>query len=185
VVPPPDTEASLDRAHLHALGLDRGPSRGPADAPVTIVMFTDSMCPFCGNVLGSIDQLWDEYPGKLLLIVKQFPVHAEAQLAAEAAYAADAQGAFWPMHDAMLANQDDLSEGALVGYARQLGLDVAQFRAALDAHTFAPAVTADEAAAKQADIVATPSFLINGRRVTGALPLADLRATIDAALADR
>src|ERR1043166_9803718 len=67
-------------------------------------LYTDMLCPHCGNALGPIDQLWEEYPGKLRLVVKQLPVHAAAVLPAEAAFAADAQNKFWELHDLMLAH---------------------------------------------------------------------------------
>jgi RNA polymerase sigma factor (sigma-70 family) len=184
VVPEPDAVPSVSAARIHQLGLDAGPSRGPATAPVTLVVFTDAKCKFCGDVLGTIDQLWDEYPGKLKLVVKQFPVHDSAKLAAEASLAAEAQGKFWELHDAMMAHQDDLSRDALISYAQNVGLDVATFTAALDQHRYAAAVKADQAAGQAIEVKGTPAFLINGRLFGGARPIEDFRATIDAALAD-
>ncbi|HEU5059271.1 MAG TPA: sigma-70 family RNA polymerase sigma factor, partial [Kofleriaceae bacterium] len=83
-----ESEPAIDAATIKRLALDRGPSRGPKDAPVTIIVFTDFQCGFCGTVLGTIDELWDDYPDQLRLVVKQFPVHTTAVLAAEAALAA-------------------------------------------------------------------------------------------------
>lgn len=181
-----DEEAlpDIDRATIDRLRLHEGPSRGPADAPVTIVVYTDFMCRFCGNVLGTIDDLWDEYPGKLKLVVKQFPVHDEARLAAEAALAADDQGKFWQVHDLMMANQDDLSRDALVAHASAAGLDVASFSLALDQRSFRAAVEADAAAGMEVDVRGTPAFFINGKRYQGARPIEQFRAGIDAALAE-
>ena len=142
------------------------------------------MCQYCGKVLGTIDQLWDEYPDKLRLVVKQFPVHTAAKLAAEASFAADAQGKFWELHDLMIAHQDDLSRDAIVGYARVAGLDADRLAAALDLHTYADAVAADQSAGKEIGVTATPEFLINGRDVRGALPIEEFRAVIETALAD-
>ncbi len=180
---PLPTPPPVDRATLSRLALDRGPSRGPADAPVTIVMFTDAMCPYCGKVLATIDEVWDEFPGKLRLVVKQFPVHEKAVLAAEASLAAQAQGKYWELHDQMFANPDDLGREALIEDARRAGLDVAAFTAALDHHDFADDLAAEQAAAKEIEISATPSFLINGQHFIGARPVADMRAAIVAALA--
>ncbi len=184
VVPPADTEASIPRAQIQKLGLERGASRGPANAPVVITVFTDMQCHFCGSALGSLDQLVDEYPNKLRIVVKQMPVHQTAKLAAEAAFAADAQGKFWELHDLMLANQEDLGRDALVGLAQQVGLDVSKFRAALDSHEYADDVAADMAAAKEIEIMGTPAFVINGRKIIGNVPVPTLRAAIDSALAD-
>ncbi|MBL9016031.1 MAG: sigma-70 family RNA polymerase sigma factor [Myxococcales bacterium] len=182
--PAPQEPPRVERQKLAQLGFDRGPSRGPADAPVTIVMFTDAKCVYCGKVLGTIDEVWDEFPGKLRLVVKQFPVHTEAVLAAEAALAADAQGKYWELHAQIFANPDDLSRDALVEHARQAGLDVTTFARALDTHAYAAALAADQQAAKDIDVSGTPSFLINGKHFVGARPAADLRAEIAAALSE-
>ena len=187
VSPQPITEDDAPRLvgkdTIAKLRLDRGPSRGPVDAPVTIIVFQDLLCTYCGKVLGTIDQLWDEYPGKLRLVVKQFPVHTEARLAAEASLAADAQGKFWELHDLMLANQEDLSRDAIIAYAQQAGLDVAALTSALDQHRYAPALATEMQAATDVGVTATPSFLVNGQEVTGALPADAFREVIDQALA--
>jgi RNA polymerase sigma factor (sigma-70 family) len=181
---PPDFPR-IDRATIERLGVARGPSRGPADAPVTITVFTDMTCVHCGNALGSIDQLWDEYPGKLRVVVKLFPVRgAVAELPAEAAAAADAQGKFWELHDLMLAHQDDLSRPVLVALAERAGLDVAAFTTALDRHIFAAQVAADKARAAELEITATPTFIVNGKRMTGNRGAKALRTMVDEALAD-
>jgi protein-disulfide isomerase len=151
---------------------------------VTVVVFTDLLCSHCGNALGTLDQIWEDYPGKLRVVVKQLPVHPAAVLPAEAALAADAQGKFWELHDLMLAHQDDLSHDALLVLAERAGLDLPAFRAALDRHTFAAAVDADKATAAQLNVEATPTFLVNGKRVVGNIPVQMLRAAIDQALAD-
>jgi RNA polymerase sigma factor (sigma-70 family) len=179
---PADTRVTSP-AELARLGLDKGPSRGDADAPVTIVAFQDGKCPYCERALGTLDQLLDDYPHKLRIIVKQFVVHASAELAAEACYAADAQGKFWEMHDMIFQHQDALAREALIDYAGQIGLDVATFTSALDHHDFKQRVDDDEAAGKEVGVNATPSFLINGRQLTGALPIDVFRAAIDEALA--
>jgi protein-disulfide isomerase len=180
---PPD-ELRVDRATIERLKLHRGPARGPSDAPVTIVVYTDMLCSHCGNALGPIDQLWEEYPGKLRLVVKQLPVHAAAVLPAEAAFAADAQNKFWELHDLMLAHQDDLSRPALLALAGRAGLDVAEFTRALDQHSFAAQLEADKASAAELKIDAVPTFLINGRRLIGNRPVAVLRDAVDHALAE-
>ena len=182
--PEPDQAPIVDRAAIDRLGLYRGPARGAADAPVTIVLFTDMVCPHCGNALGPLDQLMEEYPGKLRLIAKQLPVHARGVLPAEAGLAADAQGKYWEMNDLMLAHQDDLSRDALIALAGRIGLDVAAFTTAIDQHSFAAQLAADKAVAAQLGIEATPTFLINGRRLTGMRPTQTLRDMIDQALAE-
>jgi RNA polymerase sigma factor (sigma-70 family) len=185
VMMPDDAEIPAVSAEVLArTKLDQGPHRGPADAPVTVILFTDLKCVFCGKVLGVLDQLWDEYDGKLRLVMKQFPVHDSAVLAAEAALAADAQGKFWELHDLMMANQDDaLDRDTILALAKQAGLDASALRTALDTHAFKPQLDADRAAATEIEIRATPTFLINGKRFTGAQPIEQFRAAIDEALA--
>jgi protein-disulfide isomerase len=142
------------------------------------------MCKYCSVVLGTIDQVFDEYPGKLRVVVKQFPVHKEAVLAAEASLAADAQGKFWELHDVMMANQEDLSRDAIVAYAKQAGLDDKKIAAALDNHTYKDDLKKEVDAAVEVGVKATPEFLINGKDFTGARPIESFRAEIDAALAE-
>jgi RNA polymerase sigma factor (sigma-70 family) len=186
VAPPIDDEDPprlIGKDTIKKLKLDKGPSRGPANAPVTIVLFQDLLCTYCGKVLGTIDEIWDEYPGKLRLVVKQLPVHKQAVLAAEASLAADAQGRFWELHDAMIANQDDLSRDAIVAYAQQAGLDATKLGKALDQHTYAKALEDEVDAAKEIGVQATPTFLVNGQEVRGAVPAESFRQAIDEALA--
>lgn len=184
MAPPPDVVPSIDAKTYRRLKLDVGPSRGPKHAPVTIVMFTDLQCKYCGISHGTLDQLFDEYPTKLRLVIKQMPVHKTAELAAEAALAAEAQGKFWELDELMIANHEDLSKDAILGLAKQGGLDVARLRSDLDHHSYRAALDADKAAANELEIRATPSFIINGRKVVGALPIEDIRATIEASLLD-
>jgi RNA polymerase sigma factor (sigma-70 family) len=185
--PPADVAAPaaalpvLDAATVARTKLYEGPSRGAADAPITVAVFTDMQCRFCADALGELDQLLDDAPGKVRLVVKQLPVHKTAELAAEAALAADSQGKFWELHDLMLAHQDDLSRDALLALAARGGLDVAALRSALDTHAFADAVKREASVAAELGLEATPSFVINGRRVIG--DLRAMRAAVDEELA--
>jgi len=173
----------VDRATYERLHLDQGPSHGPANAPVTVTVFTDMQCPYCVKLVATLDQIEDEMPDKVRVVVKQFPVHTAAKLAAEATYAADAQGKFWELYNLMYAHQDDLSQDAILDYAQQAGLDVGKLRDALDKHTYAGALAADQAVGKELEVRGTPSFLINGKKYTGALPVETVREYVKAALA--
>lgn len=168
------------------VGVYQGPARGPADAPVQIAVYQDLECQFCEKVTTSIDQLFDEYPGQLRLVMKDFPLphHAQARGAAEASRAADAQGKLWEFRAAALASRDDLTRDALIELARGVGLDVARFTADLDSHAFAAAVDADLAGGRRLAVDGTPTLIINGRMIGGARPVAELRALIDRALAE-
>ncbi|MFN0249276.1 MAG: sigma-70 family RNA polymerase sigma factor [Kofleriaceae bacterium] len=182
-VPTLEAAPVVDNDKLAAARIAEGPSRGPANAPVVVSVFTDLQCSYCADAIGTLDQLMDEYPNTLRIVVKQMPVHQTAVLAAEAALAADAQGKFWELHDLMMQNQDDLSRDVLLALGQQAGLDVARLTADLDTHAYKAALRAEMDAAKSIEIRATPTFVINGRKVVGLLPIEELRATIDAALA--
>jgi protein-disulfide isomerase len=172
-------------ATIARLGLERGPSRGAPAAPVAIAVFTDPMCHFCGAALGLLDQLLDEYAGKVRLIVKQMPLRPATEALSQGMYAAEAQGKFWELHDLMLAHQDELTKDLMYTLARQAGLDAARLRAAVEQGTYRAAVDADKAAAAELGVRGTPAFFINGHRVAGMHAPADFRAVIDRALAER
>ncbi len=176
---PADQGQQIPAATLERLHLLRGPSRGPVDAPVEIVVFQDMNCPYCGKALATIDQLFEDYPNKLRLVVKQFPVHTASELPAEALFAADAQDKFWELHDLMMAHQDELDRAGILDLAQQAGMNATTLAAALDQHRYEAAVAADIAAAKEIDVHATPTFLINGREVMGAFPVEVFRSLID------
>jgi RNA polymerase sigma factor (sigma-70 family) len=170
---------------IERLGLERGPSRGSDTAPVTVAVFTDVKCKYCGVALGLLDQVLEEYDGKLRIVVKQMPLSPANEVLAQALYAAEAQGKFWELHDLMLAHQEDLTVDSMFPLAQQAGLDVGKLRAALDQGTYRAKLDADKAAAAELKVQGTPAFFINGHRVTGAVPAAQLRAVIDGVLAKR
>lgn len=159
-------------------------SKGPLDAPVTIIAFFDFQCPFCARVAPVIDALFDAYPGKIHLMFKHFPlpIHPDAPGAHEAALAAGEQGKFWEMHDLVLADQQAVGRDALMAHAESLGLDRGRFVEALDQHRFRPAIDRDIREAKALGVVATPTFFINGKKLTGARDLAAFKTAIEQAL---
>ncbi len=162
------------------------PTQGPASAKVTVIEFGDFECPYCGEEEPVVTQILANYSGRIRFVFKEFPlssIHPYAELAAEAALAANAQGEFWPYHNMLYANQSALGESDLEGYAKQLGLDVAKFDAALNDHTYASAVAADVAQGTRVGVDATPTFFVNGNIVVGAAPYSQLAAVIDAQLA--
>jgi RNA polymerase sigma factor (sigma-70 family) len=182
IAPP---ERILTDAEITRMNPNQGPSRGNANAPVQVVVYADLQCPYCGKVLGTLDQLFDEYPNQLRLVFKHMPLpqHEFAELAAEASMAAAAQGKFWEFHDLTLASQDDLSRETLLNIAKQIGLDVPRFRLELDSKLYANVIAADVAVAKDIEITATPSFVINGRQFAGAWNIKAFRSVIDSELA--
>lgn len=179
----PEALPIVDAATIGRLKLHEGPSQGAAKAPVTVVVFNDLQCHYCGETLGNLDQLLEDYPTQLRLVMKQMPVHKTAELGAEAALAAEAQGKFWELHDLMMAQQEDLSQPAILALAKQAGLDVAALRKALEQHTYAAAVKQDMATAAELEIDGTPAFVVNGKRIVGHRPIAEMRKLVDEALA--
>jgi len=161
-----------------------GPARGPEDAPVTIVEFSDFECPFCSRVLPTLEQVKANYGDKVRIVFRQFPlsIHPHAPKAAEASLCAQEQGKFWEMHDHMFANQKNLSVDELKAAAGTVGLDGEQFAQCLDSGKFADAVQSDLQAGVEAGVSGTPAMFINGQLVSGAVPYEQVAQVIDAEL---
>ncbi len=160
---------------------DRDHIRGPKeDALVTLVEYGDFECPFCGQAEPAVRELIREY-GELRFVFRHLPltdVHPHAQLAAEAAEAADRQGRFWEMHDTLMDHQGALTTRDLIRYADGLGLDTARFTADLRKHAGAYRVAEDVDSADLATVSGTPTFFINGLRHYGAYDLATLTEAV-------
>jgi Na+/H+ antiporter NhaA len=165
---------------------ERDHVRGAPDAPVTLVEYGDFECPYCGRAEPVIRELLANWGDELRYVFRHLPlsdVHHWAQLAAEASEAAAAQGAFWGMHDLLLAHQGALTPADLRGYALELALDVERFVDELRRRVFAPRVGEDVASADASGVSGTPSFFVNGRRHTGVYDVAALSAAVRAARA--
>jgi Na+/H+ antiporter NhaA/predicted DsbA family dithiol-disulfide isomerase len=162
---------------------ERDHVRGPIDAPVTVVEYGDFQCPYCGQAEPVIRELLREF-GDVRYVWRHLPlndVHADTQLAAEAAEAAAEQGFFWEMHDLLLTHQDALRPNDLIGYAEQLELDVDRFTNHLREQAGAARVAEDVDSADMSGVSGTPTFFINGRRHYGAYDIATLSAAVRAA----
>ncbi|MFC4949985.1 Na+/H+ antiporter NhaA [Pseudonocardia sp. GCM10023141] len=157
--------------------------RGPADAAVTVVEYGDFECPWTGMIAPTARDLLAGN-SDIRYVWRHLPlpdVHPHAQLAAEAAEAAGAQGAFWPMHDLLLADQGHLHIESLVDHAHRLGLDVERFRDDLLGRRFAARVIQDVESADLSGVSGTPTFVVNGHRHDGPQDLATLNAVIGTA----
>ncbi len=153
-------------ARVYDIPVANSPIHGAAEAPVTVTVFTDFQCPYCSRAAGPLKAVADHFAGKVRLMVKMMPlvsIHKDAMLAAEAALAAHAQGRFFAMHDILFQNQKKLSRADIDGYAAQIGLDLARFKADLDGHVYRAAVQRDMDAASAAGVKGTPTVFINGR----------------------
>lgn len=171
--------AEVVRVRLEDPG--RSPYLGSAKARVTITAFTDYQCPFCKRAEATLEDLLDTYGDDLRIVVKQCPldIHRDAELAAQAALAANLLGEFPAMHKLLFARQADLSREGLLEVAVSAGLDREAFAAALDSGEFARDVRADMELAKRLGISSTPFFLVNGRPIRGAKPFSAFQAFID------
>ena len=165
------------------ISTDDQPSRGNADASVTIVEFTDFQCPSCAQQHPVLERLVSEFGNRVRLVVRDFPLsqHADAPRAAEAAEAAREQGKYWEYVAVLFRNQSALEVSKLKQYATELGLDRARFDAALDSRKFAEKVERDVIDGQKLGVNGTPTFYINGRRITER-SYEGLKATIEAAL---
>lgn len=174
--------ARIDREPLREnVPLD-GPRRGPADAPIILVEFSDFQCPFCGRYEPVIRQVMKKYPDQVQLIFHNLPlasIHPHAQKAAEAAVCAGNQGKFWEMHDLMFAEQASLDVKALKDKARRIGLDTSQFDQCLDGGKAVDAVARDVGEAENLGLSGTPASFVNGRYVDGAVSADELSALIE------
>jgi Na+/H+ antiporter NhaA len=155
---------------------ERDHVRGPSEAPITLVEYADFECPYCGQAEPIVRELLADF-GDVRYIWRHLPlrdVHPNAQFAAEAAEAAERQGAFWAMHDLLLDHQGALLTADLVGYAERLGLDVARFTRDLRCHVGADSVAQDVDSADLSGVSGTPTFFLNGRRLHGAYDIETL-----------
>jgi protein-disulfide isomerase len=158
-----------------------GPAKGPANAKVNIVEFSDFQCPFCSRVVPTVEQILKQYPNDVRVFFRHnpLPFHPNAPLAAEAGVAAAAQGKFWEMHDKMFANQQNIQRADLDKYAGEIGLDTGKFKQALDSGAGKAKVQDDLKVAQQIGVQGTPNFYINGRNVQGAQPFEEFKKVID------
>jgi protein-disulfide isomerase len=158
------------------------PSRGPANAPVTIVEFADFECPYCGGLYPTLKLVEKNYDGKIRLVFRQFPlvnIHPRAQKAAEASLCANEQQKFWQYYDSLYSNQAQLEIAALKQRAVTLQLNAASFNTCLDSGRHADAVRKDQEDARKAGVSSTPTMFINGRLLSGNQPYTVIRDIID------
>jgi protein-disulfide isomerase len=168
------------------VSIQGAPVRGAADAPVTLVEFSDFECPFCKQAHPTLKQLLERYPGKVRLAYRDFPldsIHPQARRAAEAARCAHDQGKFWEYHDVLFTQSPQLALEDLRRYAGQVGLDVTKFDGCLAAGVHKATVQRDLDEGNRLGITGTPAFFINGRTLSGAQPLEAFTKLIDQELA--
>jgi protein-disulfide isomerase len=157
-----------DPSKAYELPVGDSPIRGPENAPVTIVEFSDYQCPFCARSEPLIKDVMKEYPGKVRFVYKNLPlvsIHSNAMGAAQAAVAAGKQGKYWEMHDLLFANQRALQPDKLKEYAQQLGLDIAKFEADMNSSEVKSAIQNDMNLSRKVGVRGTPTIFVNGKLV--------------------
>ncbi len=147
-----------------------GPSRGSADAPITIVAFSDYECPFCGRAVDTLKRVEQKYGDKVRIVFRDFPLasHRTAKRAAEAAYCADEQGKFWDMHDQLFSKGGPISEPDIQRFAAQIGVDLDKFSNCLASGKFKEGWKPSQEEGLRIGVQSTPTFFINGRLLVGA-----------------
>jgi protein-disulfide isomerase len=162
------------------------PYLGPEDAPVTVVEFTDYQCPFCGqHFRETLPRLLSEYESEIKYVVFNYPlssIHPRAQKAAEAAECAYDQGKFWEYRALLFQNQQDLDVESLKKYARDIGLNAETFTTCVESGDKEQQVLRDYGVGKNQGVNGTPTFFINGKKLSGAQPIDAFKALIDATL---
>ncbi len=167
---------------------DRDHVLGPDDAPVTLLEYGDYECPYCRQVVPVIQELRERFGDRLRYVFRHLPLakaHPDAQLAAEAAEAAAAQGKFWEMHELLYEHQGELDREHLDDYASEIGLDVERFERELDAHTYADRVREDFLGGVHSGANGTPTFYLNGVRYDGPWDFESLAEEIEKPLGVR
>jgi protein-disulfide isomerase/predicted small lipoprotein YifL len=161
------------------------PVLGPAQAPVTVVEFSDYQCPYCRRAQSVVDEIVGKYQGKIRLVVRDFPLegHPRAMPAARAAHCADEQGKFWDYHHALLTQAGDFSDDDFKTRAAALGLDPGKFETCLQSPRHDEKIQASIADGARIGVSGTPAFFINGRMLFGARPVEQFQEVIDAELA--
>ena len=159
---------------------------GPADAPITIVEFSDFECPFCRRWHAEVYKpLLAAYPGKIRLVYRNLPltsIHPDAMAAAEAAMCAGEQDVYWKYHDKLFSSES-LGNSVYIQYAQDLGLNMSTFESCLSDHKYQQTIEADSDFALNLGVRSTPTFFINGLAIVGAQPLDVFKQVIDKELA--
>ncbi len=160
------------------------PFRGPANAKITLVEFSDFQCPYCAVAVANLNSILAKHPTDVRLVFKQFPldIHSQAAYAAEAALAANAQGKFWPLHDKMYANFRSLSPDRITEWAKELGLDMVRFYMDMKSGKYKPVVEKELDQGEQAGVLGTPTVFVNGKHYNGGMETAALEDVIQGEL---
>jgi len=156
-------------------------TKGPEDAPIQLVVFTDFECPFCKRGADTVNEVFQAYPGKIQIIFRDFPLnfHKNAKPAANAARCANDQGEFWNYYALLFKNQGKLDGESLIKYAAGLGLDMKAFEGCVDSNKYGTVIESELAAGRALGVSGTPAHFVNGLPLSGAVPLESFKEMID------
>lgn len=158
---------------------------GPASAPVTLIEYGDFECPACFQAYGAVNIMRAHFGDQMRFVFRHFPlreIHPHAELAAEAAEAAAAQGRFWPMYHLLFTHAQHLKEKHLLDYAGQVGLDIARYRNEMTDHVYLQRVQEHVLGGRRLGVRSTPAFYVNGVFTDVSFGLQHLHESIDKAL---
>jgi protein-disulfide isomerase len=181
-------KAALAEDHLKTLDVpvkirtDGEPVKGPANAKITLVEFSDFQCPYCAQAAAKLDQILSKHPADVRLVYKQYPIsmiHPQANFAARASLAANLQGKFWPLHDLMFKNNEKLSPENITAWAKQVGINMDKFNKDVQSPAIKKAVEHGVAEADEIGVLGTPTVFLNGQRYNGELDPAEFGKVID------
>ncbi len=175
--PPPPSARKVDPGN--------GPSRGAKSPKVTVVMWSDFQCPFCSRAEPTVTKILESYPSDVRVVWRNEPLsfHPNAMPAAKAAMAAHKQGKFWQMHEKMFANQQQLSAESYEKWAQEIGLDMGRWKRDLASPEIEQQINDDAKYGQSVGADGTPTFFVNGKVITGAMPFESFKPVIDEQIA--
>ena len=154
----------IELSIVYDLPVNNSATKGPADAPVTLTLFDDFQCPYCARLVPTIEQVTQAYPNQVRVVFKHFPLsmHKFAKQAAAASIAARNQGKFWPLHDQLFANYNQLNDDKIRELAASVGLDMERFDKDIKDPALQQEITADVQLGTSSGVRGTPAVYING-----------------------
>jgi protein-disulfide isomerase len=161
------------------------PTWGDKKAPIQIVEFADFECPYCRENFTTVREIMLKYPDKIYFVFRDFPlteVHPHAEIAAESAHCVNEQGKFWAYHDKLFTNQENLDTASLKNYAREVGADLTKYSQCLASGKYKAIIASDYENGLKLQVAGTPTFFVNGFKVSGIIPRDKFFMIIDQAL---
>ncbi|NCO58242.1 MAG: hypothetical protein COW73_05725 [Nitrospirae bacterium CG18_big_fil_WC_8_21_14_2_50_70_55] len=182
--PPAPRGPQVDPNQRYDLHVGEAPVQGPATAPVTVVTYQDAECPYCRKVWPTLKQLREKFPEQVRIAIKQHPLpfHKHGRIASRAELAAQEQGKYWEYKDRLMADGQGLERDNLIALAKEVGLDVDKFTAALDSDRLDKRIDAEGQEAIAIGASGTPATFVNGRYLRGAQPYVNFENAVKAAL---